>query len=163
MSEFRIAPAADAGDVAAARELFLEYARSLDFSLCFQGFDRELANLPGDYAAPRGALLLGRENGAVAGCVGVRPLAGDRCEMKRLYLRPEFRGRGYGRRLAEAALEAARAAGYRRICLDTLANMSAARALYADMGFREIPAYYHNPLPDVIYAELDLAGAGAHE
>ena len=152
----RIAPAAVPAEIETVRALFLDYARSLGFSLCFQGFDAELAGLPGAYAPPAGALLVARDKGEIIGCVGVRPLDGDRSEMKRLYVRPTYRGAGLGRRLAEAAVAAARAAGYGRICLDTLESMPEARSLYAGLGFREIPAYYHNPLPGVIYCELDL-------
>jgi ribosomal protein S18 acetylase RimI-like enzyme len=154
--DFEIVPAEHRADVESARRLFFEYAQGLGFSLCFQGFDAELAQLPGCYAPPRGALLLARAGGVVVGCVGVRPLDGDRCEMKRLYLQPGHRGRGNGRRLAEAAIAAAREAGYRRMCLDTIETMQAARALYREFGFRPIPAYYENPLPGVEYYELDL-------
>ncbi len=152
----KIAPAASAADVEAVRALFLEYAQSLGFSLCFQGFDRELATLPGSYAPPRGRLLIARD-ADVAGCVGLRPLDGGRCEMKRLYVRPACRGHGLGRRLAAAAIAEARAIGYPLMVLDTLESMAAARRLYAGFGFRKIPAYYDNPLDGVIYAELDLA------
>ena len=151
----RIQPA-EGADIAVAHALFLEYARSLDVSLSFQGFDRELATLPGAYAPPHGRLLLARQGAEVAGCVALRPLEADRCEMKRLYLRPPFRGQGIGRDLAEATIAEARAIGYRSICLDTLASMDAARAMYASLGFRAIPAYYDNPLPGVLYAALDL-------
>jgi ribosomal protein S18 acetylase RimI-like enzyme len=157
-ADVRISPATGAVDIEAARELFLEYAQSLGFSLCFQGFDEELATLPGRYARPRGRLEIARVDGNVAGCVGLRPLDGDRCEMKRLYVRPAFRGHGVGRRLTEVAIAAARAIGYSRIVLDTIESMTTARALYAGLGFREIPAYYDNPLNGVIYAELQLAG-----
>ncbi len=150
---------AGAADVEVVRGLFLAYARSLGFSLCFQGFDKELAELPGCYAPPEGALLLARFAGRPVGCVGMRPLGRERCEMKRLYLDPEARGGGLGRRLAQAVVEVARAAGYRRICLDTLDAMAAARAIYAEMGFEEIPAYYDNPLPGVRYYELELSPA----
>jgi putative acetyltransferase len=152
----RIAPAQGAADVAVVRDLFREYADGLGVSLCFQGFDEELATLPGAYAPPRGILLLARRGDDVAGCVGLRPLDENRGEMKRLYLRPRFRGTGLGRRLAEAVIAAARAAGYRSLVLDSLASMGAARALYDSLGFGAIPAYYDNPLPGVLYAALDL-------
>jgi len=153
-----ILPARTADDIATVKELFLEYATSLGVSLCFQGFDKELAELPGAYAPPAGRLFIARVDGKPAGCVGLRPLDSghDRCEMKRLYLRPICRGLGLGRRLAELIIAEARTIGYRRLVLDTLADMKAARALYADLGFREIPAYYDNPLAGVLYAELDL-------
>jgi ribosomal protein S18 acetylase RimI-like enzyme len=152
----RIAPASGAADIATVRALFLEYADALGVSLCFQGFDEELATLPGAYAPPPGRLLLARRGAEVAGCVGLRPLDAARGEMKRLYLRPQFRGHGMGRRLAEAVIAEARAIGYASLVLDSLASMRAARALYDSLGFREIPAYYDNPLPGVLYAELDL-------
>jgi ribosomal protein S18 acetylase RimI-like enzyme len=159
---FAIDPAVTAADIASVRELFQEYAESLGVSLCFQGFDRELAELPGVYAPPGGRLYLARVDGAPAGCVGLRPLGAEaerkRAEMKRLYLRPGYRGLGLGRRLAELAVAEARNAGYDRVVLDTLADMAAARALYASLGFREIPAYYDNPLNGVLYAELALTG-----
>ena len=154
---FRITPAQGAADIAVVRDLFREYADALGVSLDFQGFDEELATLPGAYAPPHGILLLARRDRDVAGCVGLRPLDADRGEMKRLYLRPRFRGTGLGRRLAEAVVDAARAAGYRSLVLDSLASMGAARALYDSLGFCAIPAYYDNPLPGVLYAALDLA------
>ena len=154
-----IAPAEGAAQMATLRGLFLEYQEWLGIDLCFQGFEEELASLPGQYAPPAGGLWLARVEGAVGGCVALRPLEAGRCEMKRLWVRPAFRGHGLGRRLAETCLTAARAAGYRTICLDTLGNMAAAHALYADLGFREIPAYYDNPLEDVRYLSLDLTGA----
>jgi len=155
-ARFRMTPAQGAADIAAARDLFREYADSLGVSLDFQGFDEELATLPGAYAPPAGRLLLARSGTDIAGCVGLRPLDADRGEMKRLYLRPHFRGTGLGRRLAEAVIAEARAAGYRSVVLDSLASMSEARALYDRLGFRAIPAYYDNPLPGVLYAALDL-------
>jgi GNAT superfamily N-acetyltransferase len=153
-----ILPARSSDEIVTVMELFLEYATSLGVSLCFQVFDKELAELPGAYAPPAGRLFIARVDGKPAGCVGLRPLESshDRCEMKRLYLRPICRGLGLGRRLAELIIAEARAIGYRKLVLDTLADMKAARVLYADLGFREIPAYYNNPLPGVLYAELDL-------
>lgn len=150
--DLTIAPARDAAAIAAARALFLEYAQSLGFSLCFQGFDEELASLPGKYAPPSGALLLAGR----AGVVGVRPLDPGVAEMKRLYVVPAARGRGLGRRLALAAIEAARAAGHGAIRLDTLDRMTEAIALYRALGFREIAPYYENPLEGARYFELSL-------
>jgi GNAT superfamily N-acetyltransferase len=153
-----ILPARSADEIAMVKTLFREYAASLGVSLCFQGFDQELAEMPGAYASPAGRLFLVHVNGQPAGCVGLRPLDGGegRCEMKRLYLRPGHRGLGLGRRLAELIIAEARDIGYRKLVLDTLADMKTARALYAELGFREISAYYDNPLPGVLYAELDL-------
>ena len=156
-----IAAAEGRSDIATARELFIEYQQWLDVDLCFQGFDVELASLPGAYTPPAGGLWLARVGGALAGCVALRPLDDGLCEMKRLWVRPAYRGHGLGRRLAETCLGAARAAGHRAICLDTLGNMAAAHALYADLGFREIPAYYDNPLADVRYLKLDLTDSPA--
>lgn len=152
-----ILPAQGAADMEIVRGLFLEYQDWLGVDLCFQGFEEELAALPGKYAPPEGGLWLARGGGEVAGIVGFRPLDQGLCEMKRLWVRPAFRGSGLGRRLAETAIHAARAAGYGAMCLDTLGHMTAARALYADLGFHEIPAYYDNPLDDVRYLELDLS------
>jgi len=148
-----IVPADGPDDLAQVRALFLEYARCLNVSLCFQGFEEELAGLPGKYAPPGGALLLARVGGAVAGVVGLRPIGEGVCEMKRMYVRPEFRGTGAGRGLAERIVAIGRDAGYRAMRLDTLAHLTAARALYERLGFREIPAYYHNPLDGVLYYE----------
>jgi putative acetyltransferase len=139
----------------AARELFREYAEALGISLCFQGFDKELEVLDTMYAPPGGALLLLESAGVFDGCVGLRTL-GDQCEMKRLYVRPQLRGAGWGRKLAEAAVARARSIGYSRLYLDTLPEMVAARALYADMGFRETPPYYRNPVEGVTYMVKDL-------
>lgn len=148
-----VTPAEGADDLAHVRALFLEYARSLNFSLCFQGFDEELAALPGKYAPPQGELLLARVGGAVAGAVGLRPLGDGICEMKRLYVRPEFRRTGAGRRLAERIVAVGRERGYRAMRLDTLASMDAARTLYGSLGFHEIPSYYDNPLCGALYYE----------
>lgn len=144
----------------AARDIFREYADGLGVSLDFQDFDRELRELPGDYAAPRGALLLALIDGAVAGCCALRPLDSsdypNAAEMKRLYVRKPFRGFGLGRQLAEATLDAARLGGYSSVLLDTLSDMEAARALYEELGFEAIPPYYHNPIAGSHYLKVDL-------
>jgi ribosomal protein S18 acetylase RimI-like enzyme len=153
----RIVQAERPQQVEEARKLFLEYAGSLGFSLCFQNFDQELASLPGDYAPPHGRLLLIECDGAVAGCVALHRLENDVCEMKRLYVRPQFRGRGLGRRLAEAVIAEARGIGYARMWLDTVEPvMKAAVAMYRGLGFREIAAYRENPMPGTLYMELEL-------
>jgi putative acetyltransferase len=143
------------------RDIFREYADGLGVDLCFQQFDQELASLPGEYAPPRGDLLLALVDGEVAGCCALRPLdAADypnAAEMKRLYVRKAFRGLGLGRQLAEAMLDAAREAGYSSVLLDTLDEMEAARALYQELGFEEIPPYYHNPIAGAHYLKADLA------
>ena len=142
------------------RNIFREYAQGLGVDLCFQDFETEVATLPGEYAAPRGALLLASVDGQLAGCCALRPMdAADypnAAEMKRLYVRQGFRGLGLGRRLAEAALDAARQAGYTSVLLDTLDEMEAARALYEDLGFEEIPPYYHNPIAGAHYLKADV-------
>jgi putative acetyltransferase len=139
------------------RELFLEYATSLGFSLCFQGFGDELRDLPGMYAEPSGRLLLASEDGAAAGCVGIHGLEDSAAEMKRLYVRPAFRGRGLGRTLAVRACDEARSCGYRKIRLDTIAGpMDGAIALYRSLGFREIAPYRENPIPGALYLEAPL-------
>jgi len=141
----------------AVRALFLDYAQSLGFSLCFQGFDEELRTLPGMYAPPRGRLLLAMEGDAPAGCVGLHEWDAQIAEMKRLYVLPAFRGRGLGRILTDAALADARALGYRSIRLDTIPTlMQPAIALYRELGFREIPPYRDNPIPGALYLELHL-------
>lgn len=140
-----------------ARQLFVEYAESLGFSLCFQSFDKELAGLPGDYAPPSGRLLLAEHEGKIAGCVALHKLSDGICEMKRLYVRPEFRGHALGRALAERVIEEARVIGYAHMRLDTVVGkMDSAIALYRVLGFREIPPYRENPIPGAIYMELKL-------
>jgi putative acetyltransferase len=143
--------------IAQARELFLEYAESLGFSLCFQNFDKELADLPGDYSPPTGRLLLAEYEGQIAGCVALHKLSGEICEMKRLYLRPAFRGKGLGRVLADRIISEAREIGYQRMRLDTVGPvMKDAVAMYRKMGFVEIAAYCTNPMPGTLYMELKL-------
>ncbi len=169
----------EAHELAEARAIFREYAASLKVDLCFQNFDAELASLPGDYAEPRGTLLLAlveapataapsapallRPDGStlqVAGCCALRPLDtvdyANAAEMKRLYVRPGFRGLGLGRQLVEAVLDAARGAGYACVLLDTLDDMESARALYEDLGFVEVPPYYHNPIAGSHYLKVEL-------
>lgn len=172
----------EAHEIEAARAVFRDYAGSLKIDLCFQDFDAELAGLPGEYVEPRGALLLAlvdpanikeeagrqsptlrRADGSlahVAGCCALRPLDSadyaNAAEMKRLYVRPGFRGLGLGRQLAEAILDAARSAGYACVLLDTLDEMESARALYEDLGFVEVPPYYHNPIAGAHYLKVDL-------
>ena len=154
-----IVEAATADDIAEIRALFAEYQQWLGVDLCFQGFADELRTLPGKYAPPAGRLLLARDaDGAVAGGVGMWPLEPGVCEMKRLYVRAPWRGAGLGRRLAEAIVAAGRDAGHARMRLDTLGHLAEAIALYRSMGFVDVPAYYANPLGDVIYMERDLAG-----
>ncbi len=157
-SALKITQALTPEQVASVRELFLEYAHSLNFSLCFQSFDQELASLPGEYAPPSGRLLLAEFNGRRAGCVALHRLADGICEMKRLYVRPEFRGHKIGRRLAGAVIAEARAAGYEHMRLDTVAPvMREAVQLYRELGFCEIPAYRPNPMEGTLYMELMLA------
>jgi ribosomal protein S18 acetylase RimI-like enzyme len=141
-----------------ARRLFEEYAESLGVDLCFQHFNEELVTLPGSYARPRGRLLLASWNDAVAGCVALRPLEGRACEMKRLYVRPEYRARGVGRRLAERSIQEAREAGYACIRLDSLPGMAAALQLYRRLGFREVSPYRVNPIEGAVFLELQLNG-----
>ena len=151
--------AASAEDMERARELFREYADWLKVDLCFQGFERELATLPGDYAPRDGRLLLAWHHEKPMGCIALRRVDATTGEVKRLYVRPEARGRRAGRRLVEQVIAASREIGYRRLVLDTLPQMPEALSLYRSFGFREIAAYYANPLPGVIYLGLDLESA----
>ncbi len=154
MSRVREAAASDMDGV---RELFREYQLWLGVDLCFQSFEEELATLPGKYAPPRGKLLLAEVDGRLAGVIGLRPLAEDICEMKRLYVRDWAKGQGIGRALVDRLVAEARALGYRAMRLDTLqSTMPQANHLYDQLGFREIPAYYANPVPHVRYLELIL-------
>jgi len=142
--------------VPAIRELFTEYARVIEVDLCFQGFGRELAELPGRYAPPEGRLLLAREGKRLAGCVALRRIEDEICEMKRLYVRPLFRQQGLGRRLAEKVIRFAREIGYERMRLDSLAAMTEAIHLYESLGFERIPPYYDNPVSSAVFLELKL-------
>lgn len=147
-------------DINAVRDLFTEYQQWLDVDLCFQGFVEELKTLPGAYTPPEGCLLVAIDGDRYAGVIGVRRLTitgeTDLCEMKRLFVRPPWRGEGVGRALSEAAINWAREAGYGRMCLDTLEKLAEARQLYISQGFRDIEAYYDNPLESPLYMERDL-------
>jgi len=157
MSGVIIRDAETAADIELTRTLFLEYAQALGFSLCFQGFDEELAGLPGKYARPHGRLLLAAHDEQAAGCVGMRALQDGICEMKRLYVRPAFRGKSIGRLLAERLISEARGIGYTRMRLDTVVGkMADAVALYRRLGFVEIPPYCANPIEGAVYLELSL-------
>jgi len=151
-----ITEALDPAAIAVVRDLFLEYQEALGIDLSFQGFQAELESLPGEYAPPRGRLLLARDGGSVAGCVAMRGLTDDTCEMKRLYVCPPFREEGVGRQLAEWVIAEARVAGYRRMNLDTLPTMAAAQRLYGRLGFKEIAPYRHNPIVGSRFLALQL-------
>jgi putative acetyltransferase len=151
-----IRQAATPAEVAQARELLVEYAASLDFELCFQAFERELAELPGAYAPPRERLLLAYWEGALAGVIAFRPYGDRDCEMKRFYVRPAFRGKGIGKALTAALLAAARAEGYRRMVLDTVPSMAAAIALYEGLGFTPTAPYCHNLIAGATFMMLEL-------
>jgi len=143
-------------DIPLVRSLFLEYAASLGFDLCFQGFEQEVADPPGAYAPPTGRLLLARDGQALAGCVALRRIGQDVCEMKRLYVRPAYRGRGLGRILVARLIQDARQIGYARMYLDTLESMVAAIALYTSFGFRECQPYSYHPVPGTRCFDLEL-------
>lgn len=157
VNSFDLQQAESPQQITAVRELFLEYAQSLNFNLCFQSFEKELAGLPDDYAPPAGRLLLAAHGSQLAGCVALHKLEDEICEMKRLYVRPPFRGKGLGRVLAERIVADAREIGYKRLRLDTVEPvMRDAVALYRKLGFREIAPYRENPIEGVLYMELSL-------
>jgi len=159
MISIEILSASSESDYSAAQRLFREYAEQLDFSLCFQDFDKELAQLQQIYGSPDGVLLLAVVEKDPVGCVGLRRLSEDICEMKRLYIQPAARRIGLGRMLVEALITEAKKRGYRAMRLDTIgATMKAAVDLYVKLGFREIPPYRHNPIGGALYMELDLTG-----
>ena len=145
--------AAGESDIPAIKELFREYARAIGIDLCFQNFDEELASLPGKYALPDGALLIAKSGGNACGCVALRKFDGEICEMKRLYVKPEFRKHGLGKDLVERIISEAKNRGYKFMRLDTLATMPSAIKLYKSFGFYEIPAYTFNPIPEAVYME----------
>ena len=151
-----IVEALDPSAIAAVRTLMQEYQEELGIDLGFQGFAAEVETLPGEYAPPRGRLLLARDQDEAAGCVAMRPLMDGTCEMKRLYVRPRFRAEGVGRQLAERVIAEARSAGYRRMYLDTLPTMAGAQRMYERLGFRDIPAYRYNPVAGTRFLGLDL-------
>jgi ribosomal protein S18 acetylase RimI-like enzyme len=152
----RVVPAVKPGELETVRALFREYADSLEVDLCFQGFEKELASLPGDYAPPGGRLYLVYVKEELAGCVGLRKIADGICEMKRLYIRPLHRSKGIGRELVSKLIEDARALGYTKMRLDTLPSMKRAQELYLAMGFKFIEPYRANPVPGALFLELDL-------
>lgn len=139
-----------------ARSLILEYANSVGIDLCFQNFDQEIASLPGDYSPPNGALFIVSNRDRPLGCVALRKISNETCEMKRLYVKPDYRGRGIGRLLATSVIERARKIGYRTIRLDTLPSMKEAISMYFKMGFKTIEAYRPNPVSGILYLELEL-------
>jgi putative acetyltransferase len=156
MNALSISLADSQEDLRYLRELFLEYARGLNFSLCFQNFDQELADLPGAYGPPEGRVLLARYQTEIAGCVALRKLGSGACEVKRLYVRPAFRGQRIGKKLAEAILEEAEKIGYSKVRLDTVVSMNAAIGLYKSLGFVRIEPYNSNPMESAVFMELAL-------
>ena len=155
-ASIRIVPADTAGRVRRAKELCEEYARSLGFALDFQDFDEELANFPGSYAPPGGSLFVAMVDDRIVGCVALRRLSREVCEMKRLYVKPAYRGMKIGRALAGAIIDEARGIGYARMRLDAIRSMTAAVALYSSLGFKEIPQYRAKPIEGAVFLELDL-------
>ncbi|MBI5020061.1 MAG: GNAT family N-acetyltransferase [Ignavibacteriales bacterium] len=151
-----IKPAEDDAMIQLAKKLFLEYAESLNFNLCFQNFEKEVAGLPGDYAEPDGRLLLLYYGDLPVGCVALRKVVDKISEIKRLYVMPKYRGKGFGRKLALEVIRQAKEIGYERMKLDTIPSMKEAIALYHELGFKEVSAYRYNPVEDAIYMELDL-------
>ena len=155
--KLRISPASSVDEIDQARELFKEYADGLGIDLCFQNFEKELTQLPGDYAPPEGRLMLAFYHGELAGCVALRKNNERVCEMKRLFVREKFRGAGLGRKLTNNIIQNARNIGYERIRLDTLpGKMDKAITLYREIGFKEIEPYYDNPVPGAMFMELSL-------
>jgi carbonic anhydrase len=158
MPEFKLVEVAAVEQMPVVRELFQEYADWLKVDLCFQGFTEELENLPGRYSRPSGLIIIARSAGKAAGCIALKPLAEGICEMKRLYVRPEFRDHGIGTALVRTALDEAKRMGYRCMRLDTMAQMEAAIRMYQAHGFEEIPSYYDNPHEGVVYMERCFGG-----
>jgi putative acetyltransferase len=156
MQVIEVVEAEGATLVEIARALVLEYQKALGVDLSFQSFDAEVQNLPGEYARPRGCLLLALSDDEPAGCVAMRPLTDTTCEMKRLYVRPAYRTAGVGRQLVQRVIGEARSAGYDKMYLDTLPVMTGAQRLYETMGFADVPPYRHNPIPGTRYLGLDL-------
>ena len=155
----KIFPATSIDDIAAVRRLFNAYAASLGIDLSYQGFETELAGLPGNYAPPRGRLLLAVAEDSATGCVALRPIDDQTCEMKRLFVRPERQGSGLGRRLATRVIDEARAIGYTTILLDTLPSMQGALRLYESLGFVRRPPYFQSPIEGNVFMELRLENA----
>ena len=152
----RLVDASTENELPTLKKLFREYETWLDFDLCFQDFEKEMSGLPGDYAPPGGRLLVAYEGAQAAGCVALRPMSESACEMKRLYVSPQFRGRSIGRLLAEEVIRQARQIGYKFMRLDTVDWMKEAIALYRSLGFREIDPYRYNPIEGAMYLELRL-------
>ena len=159
-AKFRITPVLSDSQIEQVRRLFIEYQEQLGIDLCFQNFSAEVANLPGDYSPPDGRLKLAVVEGEPAGCIALRKIGPGVCEMKRLYVRPQFRGTGLGSRLAKALIQEARRNGYQQMRLDTLSGkMDRAIELYRNLGFKQIEPYYKNPVPGAMFLELDLSDA----